>query len=352
MSTAVSALMAPQSSARFAETAAADMPDLQQLQAFLRPGSHLLVTSHARPDGDAVGSVLAMGNLLRQRNITVDLVLTDPVPEVYRNLPGVEQIRIVRTVDVARYDGAVVLECDGVLRSGLSGLAALPIFNLDHHITGTPYGSLNWIDWNACAVAVLVYRLAAALQLEITPATATCLYTAVLTDTGAFTYPGTASHSFSIANELIALGADADSVARDVLYSVSAAHIRLLGIALSRMQVHGTVVWSYVTQADLASTGATDEDSENTVTHLISIAGVHAALFLRELPFQPDAPPRFRVSLRSKSQLDVSAVAATCGGGGHRTAAGCVLAGDLHTIAAAVLRQIDSELLRHGIAAR
>lgn len=145
---------------------------------------------------------------------------------------------------------------------------------------------------------------------------------------------------------MIALGADADAVAHDVLYSVSAAQIRLLGIALSRMQVRGTVAWSYVTQDDLAAVGATDEDSEGTVTYLISIAGVKAALFLRELPSEPEVPERYRISMRSKPLLDVSAIAAKCGGGGHRTAAGCILPGDLRGIVEHLLHAIEVELQR------
>ncbi len=329
---------------------ATEPPVRARIEAFLRPGKHLLVTSHARPDGDAVGSMLAMAGILDQLNITSDLVLADPVPQVYSTLPGVERIRTQPRLSATDYDGAVVLECDGLARTGLLGFGTLPVFNLDHHITGTNYGALNWIDWNACAVAVLVYRLAKLLQVEVTPAMATCLYTAVFTDTGAFTYPGTASSSFSLASELIALGADADAVAHDVLYSVSTAHIRLLGIALSRMQIREGVAWSYVTQQDLALVGATDEDSEGTVTYLISIAGVHAALFLRELSVEAHAPSRFRISLRSKSALDVSAVAATCGGGGHRTAAGCVLYGDMDTTVNLLLSEIGRERLRTATA--
>ena len=318
----------------------AEPPHRDQIDRFLRPGSHLLVTSHARPDGDAIGSMLAVAGILEQLGITYDLVLADPVPQVYRSLPGVRHIRTAPVIHASRYAGAVVLECDGLTRTGLLGFGTLPVFNLDHHRTGTAFGALNWIDCDACAVAVLVYRLALLLGVNVTQAMATCLYTAILTDTGAFTYPGTALTSFSIAGELIALGADADTVAHDVLYSVSAAHIHLLGIALSRMQMRGTVAWSYVTQQDLCAVGATDEDSEGTVTYLISIAGVDAALFLRELPLEPDRPTRFRVSLRSKSALDVSTVAANCGGGGHRSAAGCVLAGDLDSTVHLLLTEL------------
>ncbi len=309
-------------------------------------GSRFLVTSHARPDGDAVGSALAMGALLDQLGKDVDVVLADPVPQVYGKLPGVQRIRQARRIDPSHYDAAIILECDSTGRTGLQGYGALPILNLDHHITGHSYGTVNWIEWDASAVAVLVYRLALEMGLRVTPEMATCIYTAVFTDTGAFTYPGTAPGTLSMAQQLIDLGANADSIARDVLYSVSAAHIRLLGTALSRLRVQDRSAWSYITQADLANLHASDEDSEGTVNYLISIAGVEAAVFARELPPEDGMPSAYRVSLRSKSSLDVSVIAANCGGGGHRNAAGCVMEGTLDTAIRRVLTAVDAELAK------
>jgi len=322
----------------------ADQMAIEAVKAILHSGERFLVTSHARPDGDAVGSVLAVGCILEQLGKSCDLVLADPVPQVYLTLPGVNRIRHARTIDPSLYDAAVILECDSTTRTGLSGFQDLPLLNIDHHITGCDFATVNWIDWDACAVAVMVYRLAIALGLQVTPAMATCLYTAVFTDTGAFTYPGTAGSTFPIAQELIALGANADTIARDVLYSVSAAHIRLLGVALSRLEISGVSAWSHITQQDIASLNATDEDSEGTVNYLISIAGVEAALFLRELPALPGKPTSYRASLRSKSSLDVSAVATLCGGGGHRNAAGCILEGPLDRVVSRVLDAVDREL--------
>ena len=320
-----------------------NIPSRAEFDAFLCRGAHVLLTSHQRPDGDAVGSMLAFAGMLDQLGVTSDLVLADPVPQVYRTLPNVERIRRAQQVDATAYASVVVLECDGVERIGITGLGSLPVLNLDHHRTGTAYGSVNWVDCTVCAVAVLVLQLARMLQVQITPDMATCLYTAVFTDTGAFTYPGTTSSAFALASELIALGANADAVAYDVLYSFSAGHVRLLGTALSRLQLRGRVAWSYVTQQDLADADATDEDSEGTVTYLISIATVQAAIFLRELPAVADASQRFRVSLRSKSSLDVSVVAAAFGGGGHRSAAGCLLEGDLNGIVNLLLAALDPQ---------
>ncbi len=303
--------------------------DMHTVADAIRNHQNFLITSHARPDGDAIGSSLACAEMLRALGKQCDVVLADTIPSVYLTLPGIEQIRQARVIDPAQYDFAIVLECDGTERTGLTNLDALPMINIDHHVTGCNFAALNWIDDSAAAVAVLVYRLAQALDVLVTPDMANCLYTAVLTDTGAFTFPGTAKDALPVAQELIACGADADRVARDVLYSVSTAHIRLLGTALSRMQLHDATAWSYITQEDLSSFSATDEDTEGTVDYLISIAGVDTAMFLRELPSGPEVAQRFRVSLRSKTSLDVSAIAAANGGGGHYRAAGCTVTGPL-----------------------
>ncbi len=326
------------------QTGSTHAAEMERVSLRIRGSRRFLVTSHSRPDGDAVGSLLAFAAMLDQLGKDVDCVLADPVPQVYATLPGVERIRQTSMVEANRYDAAVVLECDSTQRTGLKGYGDLPVINIDHHATGREYGAENWIDCDVSAVAVLVYRLAVALGLTITPDIATCLYTAVFTDTGAFTYPGTAASALPIAQSLIAHGARADAVAHDVLYSVSAASIRLLGTALSRMQVHGATAWSYVLQDDLSRLGATDEDSEGTVNYLIGIAGINAALFLREMPGEGLDGTRYRASLRSKSpSLDVSAIAIRCGGGGHRNAAGCTVTGPLQRCVDDLLHEIDVE---------
>lgn len=316
--------------------------DMQHIAEAIRELQMFVITSHARPDGDAIGSALACAEMLRALGKRCEVVFADPIPHVYLTLPGVGDIIHSSRVDASRYECAIVLECDSTARTGLSGLQDLPILNLDHHITGCNFGALNWIDDSVAAVACLVYQLARHMQVPVTPSMATCLYTAVFTDTGAFTYPGTANAAFPIAQELIRCGADADRIARDVLYSVSTAHIRLLGTALSRMQLHGATAWSYITLRDLAAFDATEEDSEGTVDYLISIAGVDAALFLREVS-SDSKPQRFRASLRSKGDLDVSSVALEQGGGGHQRAAGCSMTGSLESVSSVLLNGLNQQ---------
>lgn len=318
----------------------------EQILQQIRSRTRFLVLSHSRPDGDAVGSVLAMGELLQYMGKVADLVLADPVPQVYRTLPGIQAIREARLVDGRSYDAVIILECDGIERTGVSGMEGMFTINIDHHRTGCHYGTLNWIDPDASCVAAMVYDLAQVASVRVTPSMATCLYTALMTDTGSFTYPGTSAESFTLAHALIDLGAKADTVARDVLYSVPPARIHLLGIALSRVSITGSLAWTYITQSDLAAYSAADEDTEGTVNYLISIQDVQAAAFLREIA---GSPQRYRTSLRSKSGVDVSRAAAACGGGGHRNAAGCTLDGPFDVAVARVLGELQAEILRSSL---
>lgn len=316
---------------------------VEGIVAELRSRDRWLVISHARPDGDAVGSALTMACILEQMGKDVDIVLADPVPSVYSTLPGVEHVRHQKLVSSADYDAAIILECDGTERTGVDGLDGLFLINIDHHRTGRAYGAINWIDPEASAVASMVYDLALAAGVKVNASMATCLYTALMTDTGSFTYPGTSAETFTLAHALIDLGAKADMVARDVLYSVPAARIHLLGVALSRIRIEGPLAWTFITQKDLDELSATDEDSEGTVNYLISIVNVEAAAFLRELPGEPQ---RFRTSLRSKSSVDVSNVASMCGGGGHRNAAGCTVDGPLGEAVSLILKRLQTEVER------
>jgi phosphoesterase RecJ-like protein len=308
---------------------------------------HFVITSHARPDGDAVGSVLALAELLHQLGRTTDLVLADPIPTIYRTLPGIERIRhaaALDPVDLARSDAPVapviILECDCIERTGLTGLEDRQLINIDHHASGRNYATLNWIDPEACAVAAMIYRLAiAAPGAHITPSMATCLYTSILSDTGTFTYPATTSETFALAHDLTLKGANPALIARDIYFSHRVSKIRLLGAALANLQYSGSLAWTWVTNQDLALSSADAEDCEGVINYLIAIDGAEAAAFLRETP-----DGQFRLSIRSKGKVNVAAVAEALGGGGHRNASGCTLNGPLTHAVECVLTQLRTQL--------
>ncbi len=305
----------------------------------IRKGRKFAVCSHARPDGDAVGSMLACGIMLAELGKQGDLFSADPVPQIYRWLPGAQTIRHSQHVD-GDYDAVILLECDGMQRSRLTGLEGRLLVNIDHHATGRAFADVNWIENDACAVAEMVYKLARASGAEVSPAMASCLYTALLTDTGSFCYEGTDAHAFELASTLVACGADPARIAREVYFSNPLSKMLLLGAALSNLQREGRLAWLWVTHADMARSGAAEEDCEGIVNYAIGIAGVEGAVLLRELP-----DGRVRLSLRSKGGLDVARIAANFGGGGHRHAGGCTVEGPLAVATERILERMRGELM-------
>ena len=288
---------------------------LAQVVEVLRRGRRFAVCSHARPDGDAVGAMLACGLMLEQMGKRAELVAADPVPQIYRGLPGAGAIRRLE-----RLEGRFLV-------------------NIDHHASGRRFADVNWIDTEACAVAEMVYRLARAAGAPVTQEMARCLYVGVLTDTGSFCYEGTDWHAFEVARELVKHGADPAAIAREVYFSNPMSKMMLLGAALGNLRRDGKLAWLWVTHADMQRTGAAEEDCEGIVNYAIAISGVEAAVLVRELP-----DGRVRLSLRSKGRLDVAQVAASFGGGGHIHAGGCTLEGPLEEARTRILERMRREV--------
>ena len=304
----------------------------------LRRGERFLVCSHMRPDGDAVGSMLAMGMLLEQMGKHADLVTADRIPKVHRELPGAETIRTAESVD-GPYDAVILLECDGLSRTRLLGLERFFLVNIDHHATGREYANLNWIDRGAASVGELVYRLVKISGARVTPQMATCLYTTVLTDTGGFCYGSTQASTFGLAQELVLAGADPIRIAHSVYFSTPTSKLLLLGAALGNLNHKDRVAWLWVTAEDMARTCATEEDCEGIVNFALCASGVEAAVFLRETP-----DDRIQLSLRSKGRVNVAAIAERLGGGGHESASGCALDGPIAHAIDEVLEQLRASV--------
>jgi len=305
----------------------------------LRRGERFLVCSHSWPDGDAVGSMIAVGMFLEQIGKQVDLVTADRIPANCRSLPGVGAIRTEVRVH-GLYDAAILLECDGLARAKLPGLEDLFLINIDHHVSGRPFAHLNWIDPDAASVGELIYRLVKAAGGAVTPQMATCLYATVLTDTAGFCFGAIQASTFDLARNLTLAGADPIRIAQDVCFSTSTSKMLLLGAALGNLKREGQLVWLWVTQEDMVRTGAGDEDCEGIVNFAVCVSGVEAAVFLRELP-----EGRIRMSLRSKGRVNVAAIAGRLGGGGHENLAGCTVEGPLDRARDEILAE-----LRHGLA--
>jgi phosphoesterase RecJ-like protein len=290
-----------------------------------------VVTSHARPDGDGIGSALACGQILRIMGKEAEVVMHDGVPRIYQNLPFAD--RVMHADTVPANDAVVLLECDSIQRTLLQGLENCFLINIDHHASGRYFANVNWIDSTVMATAELVYRLARLACIPMDRDIATCLYTALMTDTGSFMFEGTNEHTFTVARELVLAGADPALCARPIYFGHSTAKMRLLGAALSNLHREGPLSWIWVTQEQMQRLGAREEDCEGLVNYALSMADVQVAIFFRELPDR-----RYRISLRSKGEVNVASVAEHFGGGGHKCASGCSLDGPL---AIAVSRIVD-----------
>jgi phosphoesterase RecJ-like protein len=307
---------------------------LQDVLRQIEQRERFVLTSHARPDGDAVGSALACCQVLRAMGKHADVVLHDGVPRIYRSLPFADHVVQADVVN-GNYEAAIILECDSIKRTRLQGLENRFLISIDHHQSGRPFAHVNWIDPHAVATAEMVFRLSREAGVKLSPEMATCLYTALMTDTGSFMFQGTNEHTFSLARELVLAGADPAHCAQGIYFAHSEAKIRLLGEALRNLNIENSVAWVWVTQEQMELCAAREEDCEGLVNYVLSIGDVEVAIFFREMP-----GGRFRVSLRSKGKLDVAHVAERFGGGGHQCASGCSIDGPLSETVRNVLAQI------------
>jgi phosphoesterase RecJ-like protein len=308
-----------------------------------------VLTSHSRPDGDAIGSVLALSQVLRSIGKEVDVILSDVVPVIYQWLPQSATIKHARQVN-GDYGAAIILECDSLRRTGLEGLdfGGRLLVNIDHHSTAKSFADVNWIDSTACATAQMIFQLAKELLTSpgnsgngsksavLTADVATCLYTAVLTDTGSFCFRGTSAQTFALAEELVGAGADPARIAQHIYFASPESKMRLLGAALTSLSRKGDLAWMQVSNAQMKELSALEEDCEGLVNYALGIEGVEVAIFFRELP-----DGRYRVSLRSKGAVNVAKVAERFGGGGHECASGCSLPGPLHSASQKIIAQFD-----------
>lgn len=296
--------------------------------------STILISVHKNPDGDALGSQLALMLALEKLGKTVVAHNLDPVPEIYRFLPSWERIRTGVRIE-GRFDAAVVLDADPP-RTGLfnNGCPADVTINIDHHVTNSLSWALTWLDPEAAATGEMVYALIRELNVPIDPDIALCLYTSIFTDTGSFRYSNTSARSMRIAAAMIEAGADPWLVTENVYESFAYRRLKLLGSVLEDMELSpdGKVAWVAITGELFEKYSATAEDTDNFINFVRSTKGVEVAVLLRQT-----GERQFKVSLRSKGRVDLSELARSLGGGGHRNAAGALLDGTLEDVKGRVI---------------
>lgn len=319
---------------------------LSEVVELIETKQHFAITSHARPDGDGLGSCLALRLMLEKLNKTAVVVMRDPVPRIYQELPGAHLVQQMTRFERPRqYDAVFVIECSDIDRPGLLGLSEQFTVNIDHHLTTIRFGHINWIDPTASAVGEMIFNLCKATGVRVTPEIAECIYAAVLSDTGSFHFPNTTDRTLKVASELVRLGANPARVSRAIYYSHSFSKLKLMGLAFSSItrDPTGRIAFLTITQQMMAEAEASEEDVEGIVTYPLSVADIEIVVCLREV--QPDV---FRASLRSKDSVNVARVAECFGGGGHRNAAGCTLQGKLTEIEHSLLVKLQDALNSPG----
>jgi len=298
-----------------------------------------ILTSHARPDGDAVGSQIALALALETVGKSVRLIDRDPVPEPYRVFPRTDAIEVADRI-TGRADAIVLLECSDPSRPELAGLEGQFLINIDHHAGNTLYGAVNWFDGSAAACGEMVADVVDALGVTWTPEIAAHLYLAIATDTGGFRYGPLSARTFEICRRIVAAGVDPAALSRQIFDSYTVGRLKLMGRLLASMELHadGRIAVLYLDERVLAECGATLDESEGLVNMPLSARDVLAvALFKRQ-------DGRYRVSLRSKGIVDVSAVATQWQGGGHKNASGLEVTGEYDAAKTAVVQAIAAQI--------
>ncbi|HWF85806.1 MAG TPA: bifunctional oligoribonuclease/PAP phosphatase NrnA [Vicinamibacterales bacterium] len=314
--------------------------EIQQIVDAIRSRQRFVISSHSRPDGDSIGSQLAMAYALQALGKEVTVVNADAAPPPLMAFPGVPAITIAKRAE-GRFDAAIVMECGDLARTGVAGLDRFFLINIDHHPGNTGYGQINWFDARAAACGEMVFDLVTALRVPLTLDIATHIYLAILTDTGSFHYSSISARTFDICREAIEAGVDPVLVARNVYDSNNMGRLKLFGAVLSAMQIDpsGRIAIVYLDHEMARAAGGTYEDTEGLINLPLTVKEIHAVVFFKQLEGD-----EYRVSMRSKGDIDIGAVAKEFGGGGHKNAAGCTVSGGIDALQKMFVAKIENAI--------
>jgi len=282
------------------------------------------ITTHIKPDGDGVGSSLGLCWLLKSLGKSAEVIVHGEIPPAYRSLPGASEIRDIKAID-SQYDAIFVIECSDLERPGIAGLESEFTVNIDHHATSEHFGTINWIDSTASAVGEMIYNLCKAIGGRVTREIAECVYMALVTDTGSFHFSNTTDRTLKVASELVKAGVKPAEVSEAVYNNYPWSRIELMRQVLGTVKrdESGTVASLRQTLKMREIAGAIDGDNNGFVNIPLAAREILAVVYMREV-----GPNEYRVSLRSKGDINVAKVAEKFGGGGHRNASGLRIQGD------------------------
>lgn len=301
------------------------MEDILKIKDEIKKSNKVTIVSHYHPDGDALGSQIALALSLEQLGIQTTMLNKDPVPETYRFLKNWQLIKPLD--ELSELPPLVIfVDCATTERVGYPVETILNsnslVINIDHHTSNSNFGHLNWIEPNAAATAELIYDLLGLLQVKIDKDIATALYTGISTDTGSFLYENTTATTHLVVSDLINRGAEVGLLRLNYYENTNINKIYLLKHVLNNLEFasDNKISWVALKQDFYTSINASDHDAEGLINYLKNISGVEIAIIFREM-----AEDKIKVSFRSKRMADVNLLAAKFGGGGHPRAAGCTI---------------------------
>jgi phosphoesterase RecJ-like protein len=319
--------------------------DLQAIVAALKGSGSTAILSHVHPEGDTLGSALGCHLTLKALGKEVATFNPDPVPKNLRTLPGAAEV--IRADRLPRpFDCYLVVDATDPSRVG-GLLSEVPagslVINIDHHISNTHFGTYNWVDPEAAATGEMIYHLIEEMGIPLSREVATNLYVAILTDTGSFHYANTTARTLRVAAALIETGVVPQDVATMLFDQREVEELRVLGTLLTRLQLSsdGTMAWIEVTRETLERERVSRDALEDLINYPRSVGGVEVAFLFKE-----EDGAGVRVSLRSKGQVDVAAVAKAFQGGGHKNAAGCTVVGSLPEVRERIFQEVRRHFTR------
>ena len=328
-----------------------DNATFEQIGEAFKAHNSFAVVSHVRPDGDAIGSILALGHALEQMGKSVRYLNNDGCPESLEFLPGSEKVEISAEAKDVDVEVAITLDTAAHARVGEGSLEAIKnakmIINIDHHISNPGYGDLNYIDSNSPATGQIIYDLLIALSLPISEITRDSIYVAVSTDTGSFQYPGTTQRTYEMAADLVARGLDVGEINRLTYDNQPYRKVELMRALLNKLDRsdEGKIVWWDLSLATKEELALVDDDTEGMIDFIRSVQGVVVAVFFEDLE-----GGKVRVSMRSKDRrINASEVCGVFGGGGHALAAGIRMPGPISDASEKVLAEIRATMKREGV---
>lgn len=306
----------------------------------IKKANKIVIITHENPDGDAIGSSLAMKLALKQMGKEADLIVPE-FPKEFEFLPGAEEIK--KESDIGEYDLAIALDCASIkLLNGCTKFfdnAKIKIV-IDHHSSNSMFADYNYVDQDAPACCQLLLVVFGYFNIEVTKEIGTCILAGIITDTGGFRYDGVTAETFRFVSELCEKGIKVSKVYQQVFASKTRAKFELHRIALNRLEFleDGKVTYTYITKADEESVDAKNGDYDGIVENGRDVEGVEVSVFLRE------TEKGIKVSLRSKDYVNVSEVATMFGGGGHIRAAGCTIQGNIEQVKNQILNRVKCYL--------